>query len=94
MRTANSNSIRRSLELHPKTADRLDRLREALEATSDTEVFRRALQILEALIEDEKAGKTFLVKDRRTGETTAVSIRYAGGALPSPDATAAGQHPA
>jgi hypothetical protein len=76
-----TDSVRRSLELHPRTALRLDRMRDALEAASDTEVVRRALQVLEALIEDEKAGKTLQVRDRATGEITSVSVRYAGADL-------------
>jgi Arc/MetJ-type ribon-helix-helix transcriptional regulator len=66
--------VRRSIELTPKTAERLDRLRENLEATSDTEVIRRALQVLEALVDDEKAGRELQVRDRSTGETTSVRI--------------------
>jgi len=72
-----TSTIRRHIELHPQTADRLERLRDALEATSDSEIFRRALQVLEALIQDEQSGKMLCIKDQ-SGEITAVSVRYGG----------------
>jgi hypothetical protein len=86
-RAGSTDLIRRNLELNVRTAARLDRLREAMEATSDSEVFRRALQILEALVEDEQAGRKFQVIDPKTGEVRTVSILNA-------TATGFGQHPA
>ena len=69
--------VRRNIELHPRTAARLDRLRDHLEATSDTEVFRRALQVLESLVDDERAGKLLCINDPATGQTVGFRIAYA-----------------
>ena len=70
--------IRRSLELHPRTAKRLDRLRDAMEATSDTEVFRRALEVFEALLESEGDGGGKLYIKDKDGVFTRVTLRYTG----------------
>lgn len=70
--------VRRSLEMHPKTDERIKWLMDELEATSISEVIRRALQVFEALISDEKQGKRLFVEDDK-GRLTAVSVRYAGG---------------
>ena len=69
--------VRRNIELHPRTAERLRRLKDDLEATSETEVIRRALQIMDALVADEKLGNTLYVRDP-SGTITSVSIRYGG----------------
>ena len=77
-RTASgSDYVRRSIEMHPKTDDRIRFLMQELEATSITEVVRRALQVLEQLVVDEKRGRRLFVEDER-GRMIQVSMRYAG----------------
>jgi hypothetical protein len=75
--TATPDTVRRSIEMHPRTDERIKWLMNELEATSVSEVIRRALQVLETLIADEKRGRRLFVEDER-GRLTAVSIRYAG----------------
>ena len=74
---ATTQTVRRSIEMHPRTDERIKWLIDELEATSVSEVIRRALQVLETLVRDEKQGRRLLVEDER-GRLTAVSVRYAG----------------
>lgn len=76
---ATTETIRRSIEMHPRTDERIKWLMNELEATSITEVIRRSLQVLETLVADEKRGRRLFVEDER-GRLTAVSVLYAGGA--------------
>ena len=65
--------IRRNIELHPQAAERLERLKDKLEAPSDSEVLRRALKVLEQLVEDQEAGKRVLVREPN-GDLVAVRV--------------------
>jgi hypothetical protein len=65
--------IRRNIELQPQAAERLDKLKEKLEASTDSEVLRRALKILEQLIEDEANGKRVFVREPN-GDLVAVTL--------------------
>jgi hypothetical protein len=72
---ATTEMVRRSVEIHPRTDERIKWLMNELEATSVSEVIRRALQVLETLLIDEKQGRGLYVKDDQ-GRITAVSMRY------------------
>jgi hypothetical protein len=55
--------IRRNIELQPQAIERLERLKEKLEATTDSEVLRRALKVLEQVVEEEENGKRVLIRE-------------------------------
>jgi Arc/MetJ-type ribon-helix-helix transcriptional regulator len=78
MRTAAADAtlVRRNLTLRGREAARLDYLRTRLEASSDSEVVRQALRYLEELVEDEAAGKGFLIvpKNGNAHEITIASL--------------------
>jgi hypothetical protein len=67
------NVVRRNIELQPQAAERLDKLRNKLEASTDSEVLRKALKVLEQLVEDQEQGREFLVRSR-DGDDTIVRI--------------------
>lgn len=55
--------VRRNIELQPKDQQRIERLREKLEASSDSEILRRALKVLDELIAEEEQGRRILVRE-------------------------------
>lgn len=57
------NVVRRNIELQPQAVERLEKVKGKLEASTDSEVIRRALKVLEQLIEDEENGKRLLVRE-------------------------------
>jgi hypothetical protein len=59
----NNGVVRRNIELQPQAVQRLERLKDRLEATSDSEVLRRALKVLEQVVEEEENGKRVLVRE-------------------------------
>lgn len=60
-RLKRDESVRINLEVAPAVRDRIERLREASEAESLTEVIRRALAVYEKLIElSEKRGEIII----------------------------------
>lgn len=66
MRTSRVNGHdkgRLNLVLSKSSLERLNRLREKTEASSNADVFKDALRLYEALVEDAEAGKEFLTKD-------------------------------
>lgn len=65
--------IRRTLELKPPAAARLDWLAEQLEASNETEVIRKCLQITEALVKAELNGGRLVIKSK-SGQCTTVSV--------------------
>ncbi len=69
---AEKKVIRRNIEIYPETAKRLERLRMRLEARNDTEVVRRALRVLDEMIQDEDKGHQHYVKE--DGELVALRI--------------------
>jgi hypothetical protein len=70
--------VRRNLDLHPKTVSRVERIKDELEATSDAEVIRRAIQLFDALLNDEAKGKVLYVMDPETGDRAVLRIRPTG----------------
>jgi hypothetical protein len=62
-------SVRINLEVNPSVRDRLDRLREATEAESITEVIRRALAVYETLV-DLSDGKGQIMLRPKGGDET------------------------
>lgn len=66
--------VRRNIEFQPASVQRIEKLRTRMEAASDSEVLRRALQILDQLVEDEEAGKRIFVREPN-GDLVAVRIR-------------------
>lgn len=66
--------VRRNIEFQPASVQRIEKLRTRMEAASDLEVLRRALQILDQLVEDEEAGKRIFVREPN-GDLVAVRIR-------------------
>lgn len=63
-RPATEKKIRLNLDLTERVRERLERLREATEAESMTEVIRRALSIYDALIEIRQEGGKIVVVDK------------------------------
>jgi predicted DNA-binding protein len=66
-------STRVQLELPPKTMQRLENLKEKLEATSYAAVIKNALNLYALLLDEEENGKTICVKDY-DGEITEYKI--------------------
>ena len=67
---------RRNVILPERTLKRLATLRDKTEASSDTEVMRKALQFYEQFVEDVDNGKEILVRDGKTGETEIVRLTF------------------
>lgn len=69
--------VRRNLTLYASTEEIMKRLRERLEATSDTEVVRYALRYLDQLIDDQSHGRHLIVRrlDRTTDQISYASLR-------------------
>lgn len=65
--------VRRTIELQPSAIDRLNELKSFMEAGNDTEVFRRALKILEHLMHDTRNGERFFVGST---QTSAREVRF------------------
>ncbi len=67
LRAAGGSLVKRNLVLHERSARRLDALKEATQATSDSEVVRDALMVYALLVESAQAGKR-LILSKGTGE--------------------------
>jgi hypothetical protein len=52
------------LDFPPRAMERLNTLKAKTEASSYAEVVKNALRLYEALIEEDEAGKQFLVRDK------------------------------
>jgi hypothetical protein len=52
------------LDFPPRAMERLNTLKARTEASSYAEVVKNALRLYEALIEEDEAGKQFLVRDK------------------------------
>ncbi len=66
-------TTRVQLEMPPQAMERLQRLKEKIEATSYAEVIRNALRVFEALVQEHEKGAEFSLK-RPSGETVAYRI--------------------
>lgn len=62
--------MRIQLDFPPKAVRRLKVLKIRTEAASYAEVFKNALRVYEAMIDEAEAGREFLTRDK-DGETTA-----------------------
>ena len=62
------NTRRIQMEMPPQSVERLQALKEATESASYAEVVRNALQLYEALIDEQEKGGKFYVK-HADGET-------------------------
>lgn len=62
--------VRRTVEFHPKTVARLEKIKEGIEAGSHTEVIRTALQLYEVCFDAKKSGATIVIKKPDGTETT------------------------
>lgn len=62
--------LRLNLVISENSRKRLDRLAELTEADSSAEVIRRALQLYEVMIDHSINNNDFLIRNRKTGETT------------------------
>lgn len=67
------SATRIQLELAPQAMERLDRMKELMEASSYAEVIRNALRLFEASLAEHRSGSEFAVK-RATGEMAAYKI--------------------
>ncbi len=65
---------RLNLALPEKTLERIESVREATSATSNTEVIRNAILTYEALVEWLKDGADFYVRDAKTHQYTPVKF--------------------
>lgn len=72
---ANTEKERINLSLSPRAYEQLDYLREKTEASSYTEVFRNAIRLYDALIQEAEKGNEFLVRDKE-GNLTSYKIFY------------------
>jgi hypothetical protein len=66
-------TTRVQLEMPPQAMERLQRLKERVEAASYAEVIRSALRLFEALVDEHEKGSEFALK-RPDGETVAYKI--------------------
>lgn len=66
-------TTRVQLEMPPQAMERLQRLKDHIEAASYAEVIRNALRLFEALVEEHEKGAEFSLK-RADGETVAYKI--------------------
>lgn len=64
------DTTRVQLELPQSSFDRLNRLKERTEASSYTEVVRKALALQHHIVTAQLAGSKVLWRDPKTGETT------------------------
>lgn len=67
------STTRIQLELTPQAMERLDRMKNLMEAASYAEVIRNALRLFEASLTEHRSGSEFAVK-RASGETAAYKI--------------------
>lgn len=58
-----NKSRRVQMDLAPNSFERLNKLKDAVEATTYTEVMRDALRVYEYLVEMDAKGNSFFVKD-------------------------------
>ena len=56
-------SHRLQIDLPPRSAERLAKLKETTEAASHAEVIRNAIRLYEAMVHEVQAGRQFLVKE-------------------------------
>jgi hypothetical protein len=71
--TGDRATTRVQLEMPPQAMERLQRLKERMEAASYAEVIRNALRLLEALVDEHEKGSEFSVR-RKDGETVAYKV--------------------
>jgi len=72
-RNGERGTTRVQLEMPPQAMERLQRLKEKIEAASYAEVIRNALRVFEALVQEHEAGAEFSLK-RPNGEVVAYRI--------------------
>jgi len=73
MHAAQSKTRRVQMELSPSSFDRLNKVKDLLEASSYTEVMKDALRLLEYVAEEDTEGSKFFIK-RKDGEISEVKI--------------------
>ncbi len=66
-------TTRVQLEMPPQAMERLQRLKDRIEAASYAEVIRNSLRVLEALVDEYEQGSEFSVK-RKDGQIQAYKI--------------------
>jgi len=66
--------MRKNFSLGEKAIERLDALRDRVDAATDSEVIREALQLYEYFVKEIDAGTEFYVKRRNTKEPTKIQI--------------------
>lgn len=71
--TGERGTTRVQLEMPPQAMDRLQRLKERMEAASYAEVIRNAIRLLEALVDEHEKGSEFSIR-RKDGETVGYKI--------------------
>lgn len=67
------STTRIQLDLTPQAMERLNRMKELMEAASYADVIRNALRLFEASLAEHRSGSEFTLK-RATGEMTAYKI--------------------
>jgi hypothetical protein len=68
-----ADTRRVQMELSPASFDRLNRLKEKVEASTYTEVMKDALRLYEYFVQKDTEGSSFLVKSK-SGEVAEVKI--------------------
>ena len=71
--TGERGTTRVQLEMPPQAMERLQRLKDRMEAASYAEVIRNSLRVLEALVDEYEQGSEFSVK-RKDGQSQAYKI--------------------
>jgi Arc/MetJ-type ribon-helix-helix transcriptional regulator len=71
--TPGRETTRVQLELPPQAMERLQRLKEKIEAASYAEVIRNALRVFEALANEHEQGAEFMVR-RKDGSTASYQV--------------------
>lgn len=69
--------LRINLRLSPRTAARLDQLRQITDVSSNTDVVRDALRVYDLLVAELSDGKDLCLRDEK-GHVTALKVIYLG----------------
>ena len=68
-----AKSRRVQMDMSPSSFDRLNRLKETVDASTYTEIMKDALRLYEYFIQEDSKGRQFLVKDEN-GNVSEVKI--------------------
>jgi hypothetical protein len=71
---AANRKVRKNWALPDATLERIDAIRQATDASTDTEVIKRALKLYDLAVRSEKAGLRVVFKDDKGNESSVVVL--------------------